>query len=154
MKPKESRAYCISHVYFDGKYMYDIIEDYDRGLDQRMTEAQVKKIKIAGKTAIPTGTYTVKLNIVSPTFVKKAYYKDFCGGKVPRLDPVVGYKGILMHRGVDERSSEGCVIVGYNKQVGCVTQSKEVFEMMCRKFWEADKRGEKITYTITRKYKV
>lgn len=153
-KPGSGRAYCISHVYINGVYSHDVIEDYDRGLDQSMTEAQVKAIKVYGKTAIPTGIYTVKLNIVSSTFVKKQYYKDFCGGKVPRLDPVVGFNGILLHRGIDENSSAGCPIVGLNKEVGKVTHSKEVFEAMCHKFWEAEKKGETITYKITRKYKV
>lgn len=152
-KQGSGRAYCIGHVYINGVYSHDTIEDYDRGLDQSMTEAQARAIKVYGKTAIPTGTYTVKMGIVSGTFSKKPYYKEFCGGKVPRLDPVVGFQGILIHRGVDESSSAGCVIVGLNKEVGKVTQSQEVFEKLYKRFLEAAKKGETITYKITRKYK-
>lgn len=149
-----NRAYCISHVYIDGKYSHDTIEDYDRGLDESMTESQIAKIKVYSKTAIPTGHYTVKMNIVSGTFSKKPYYKAFCGGKVPRLDPVKGFAGILIHRGVNEDSSAGCVIVGMNKSVGSVTDSQAVFERIYRIFKDAAARGATINYTITRKYKV
>ena len=153
-----SRAYCISHVYINGVYSHDAIEDIDRGLDQSMTEEQVRSIKVASKTAIPTGRYTVKMNRTSPKFGKAdyagGYYKRYCNGKVPCLDPVVGFAGILIHKGVNENSSAGCVIVGYNKIVGEVTQSQAVFEKMYKAFKEAADNGEKIYYTITRKYKV
>lgn len=151
-KPFQARAYCISHIYIDGVYFCDAIEDYDRGLDEGMDLATIKRIKIASKTAIPTGHYTVKMGVESPTFRKKEYYLQFCRGMVPRLDPVKGYSGILLHPGIDENSSAGCVIVGENKQVGKVINSKKTFERLYAKFWEAFERGETIEYIITRKY--
>lgn len=149
-----SRAYCISHVYINGQYSHDAIEDIDRGLDQSMSEAKARSIKVQNETAIPTGKYKVKMNTVSGTFVKKDYYKKFCAGKVPRLDPVVGFQGILIHKGTNERSSAGCVIVGYNKKVGEVTDTQVVFERVYKLFKAASDKGEVIDYTITRKYKV
>lgn len=149
-----TRAYCIGHVYINGVYSHDTIEDWDRGLDQSMTAAQVAKIKVYKQTAIPTGKYTVKMNVVSGTFSQKEYYKNFCKGKVPRLDPVVGFQGILIHRGVNENSSAGCVIVGMNKVKGAVTDSQAVFERMYARFKAAADRGETIEYVISRKYKV
>lgn len=151
---EKGRYYCISHVYIDGKYSHDAIEDIDRGLDQSMTDAQARKIKVQNKTAIPTGEYTVKMNIVSGTFSQKQYYKKLCNGKVPRLDPVVGFQGILIHCGINENSSAGCVIVGKNTKVGAVTESTQVFEKLYKRFKEAYERGETIKYIITRKYKV
>lgn len=151
---KTGRAYCIAHVYINGKYSHDTIEDLDRGLDESMALAYIKRTKVTHKTAIPTGKYTVKMGITSPTFSKKEYYMTFCKGKLPRLDPVKGFEGILIHRGVDETSSSGCLIVGLNKEVGKVTSSREVFERVYRLFSDAAKRGETINYTITRKYKV
>lgn len=148
------RAYCISHVYIDGVYSHDTIEDYDRGLNQTMSETEAKRLKVQDKTAIPTGTYEVKMNIVSGTFVKKAYYKAFCGGRLPRLDPVVGFSGILIHRGVDENSSSGCIIVGRNKVKGKVIDSQSVFESLYRKMKMAWDRGEKIEYKITRTFAI
>lgn len=152
-----ARAYCISHVYVDGVYSHDAIEDYDRGLDQSMSEAKVRSIKVPSQTAIPTGRYTVKMNRTSPKFSQASYaggyYRKFCGGKVPCLDPVVGFAGILIHKGKNEHSSAGCVIVGYNKVVGEVTDSQSVFERMYKEFKAASDKGDKINYTITRKYK-
>lgn len=153
-KPKECRAYCISHVYINGKYSHDVIEDYDRGLDSSMNIDDIRAIKVYAKTAIPSGTYNVRMDIQSPSFSKKEYYYGFCRGYLPRLEKVKGYDGILMHCGIDENSSAGCLIVGENKVVGKVTNSKAVFERIYTLLKAAAKRGEKITYTITRKYKV
>lgn len=152
--PNTYRAYCISHIYIDGEYFCDAIEDWDRGLDERMSSGEIASRKIYGKTAIPTGHYTVKMDVQSPSFSKKPYYMSFCEGKLPRLDPVNGFSGILIHRGVDESSSAGCVIVGYNKVKGQVTNSKDAFEGLYKKFEKAKMRGETIEYVITRKFKV
>lgn len=151
---KNGRAYCISHVYINGVYSHDTIEDLDRGLDESMTAQQIAKIKVKNKTAIPTGEYTIKMNIQSGTFSKKAYYKNFCSGFLPRLDPVKGFAGILIHRGVNEDSSSGCLIVGYNKSVGSVTDSQKVFERFYKQLKTASQKGEIIHYTIKRKYEV
>lgn len=75
------------------------------------------------KTAIPTGTYKITLDVVSPKFSQKAYYKAFCGGKLPRLLNVKGFDGILIHKGSNADSSAGCIIVGMNTVVGGVTNS-------------------------------
>lgn len=152
-KPQENRAYCISHVYINGKYSHDVIEDYDRGLDSSMSLEDIKAIKVYAKTAIPTGTYNVRMDIQSPSFSKKEYYYNLCRGYLPRLMNVKGYDGILMHCGIDENSSAGCLIVGENKVVGKVINSKAVFERIYPLLKAAVKKGEKITYTITRKYK-
>lgn len=149
-----TRAYCISHVYINGKYSHDTIEDIDRGLDESTPKADVARIKVMSKTAIPTGSYTVKMNVVSGTFSKKPYYKNICKGKVPRLDPVNGFQGILIHCGRNEDSSAGCVIVGKNTIVGAVTDSQAVFERIYKTFKEASDRGETIHYVIKRKYNV
>lgn len=148
------REYCISHIYVDGTYFCDAIEDYDRGLDLSMTLAEIKRKKIYGETAIPTGQYTVKMNQRSPTFAQKSYYKSFCNGMLPRLDPVKGYYGILIHRGKDERSSAGCIIVGYNKVRGQVVDSQKAFETLYTLLKDASEKNEAIDYIITRKYRL
>lgn len=126
MKP--SKQYQIGHLYIDGKYICDTIEDIDRGLTQNMRLEDIKKIKVKSKTAIPRGKYKVLMNRVSPKFSAKSYYWNFCKGKVPYLMNVPGFEGILIHKGVNENSSAGCIIVGYNTVVGKVTSSQECFE--------------------------
>ena len=144
------KTYCIGRLYVDGMYVCDTIEDVDLGLDQSWSLDKIKQKKVKSKTAIPTGTYEVTLNIVSPKFSKIAYYKQFCNGRVPRLLRVPGFDGILMHIGKDERSSAGCLIVGYNTIVGKVTKSQQAFE----KLYALLKNADNITIEITRKYKV
>lgn len=121
-------AYTIGKLYIDGQYFCDTIEDKDRGLTQNMSLDAIKRIKVANETAIPTGTYKVTLNVVSPKYGSKDFYKKNANkGRVPRLLNVPGYEGVLMHCGNTAQDSSGCVIVGRNKAVGKVLESKETF---------------------------
>lgn len=129
----KGETYTIGHIYIDGEYVCDTIEDKDRGLTDQMNEQDIKKVKVANQTAIPTGTYKLTLDVVSPRFVKKPYYYSFCKGKLPRLLRVKGFDGILIHRGVDQGSSSGCIIVGYNKVKGKVINSQEAFEKLYKR---------------------
>ena len=146
--------YTIGHLYMkdrqNGQWVRiaDTIEDKDRGLDQSMTEANIAKIKVKHQTAIPTGRYEIDMTTVSGTFVKKPQYKDFCGGKVPRLKYVKGFSGILIHSGTDQDSSSGCIIVGENKVVGKVINSWATFKRIYMVLKRAHSNGEKITLNV------
>lgn len=125
--------YSIGHLYDgEGNYICDTIEDTDRGLRQDMNPNVISRLKVKSKTAIPTGRYRLTIDVVSPKFSLKPYYQEYCQGKVPRLLDVPGFEGILMHMGSTERSSAGCVIVGYNTQKGRVTDSQKAFERLYR----------------------
>lgn len=143
-------TYCIGHLYADGKYVCDVIEDTDRGLDSNMTLDQIRKIKVKSKTAIPSGIYRVTLNVQSPKFSLKPYYKNYCSGYVPRLLDVKGYEGILIHKGTTERDSAGCLIVGYNKVKGQVIDSQKAFEKL---YTMMRLSHDPITIEIVRKWK-
>lgn len=141
-------TYCIGHLYVDDVYVCDTIEDTDRGLDWAWTTANITKAKVKGKTAIPTGVYKVTIKIVSPKFSQKEYYKKHDGGRVPRLLNVKGFEGILIHVGVDQDSTAGCIIVGYNTIKGKVTDSKKAYE----KLYSLIEGNDNVKITITRKY--
>ena len=142
-------TYTIGKLYIDGVYICDTCEDKDRGLTQSMPLAEIKKRKVYSLTAIPTGTYTISMNAVSPRFSKKDFYKTNCnGGRVPRLLNVPGYDGVLLHVGNSAQDSAGCVLVGKNSQVGKVLNSKDTFLKLYKKLKEASDKGEKITITI------
>jgi len=145
--------YCISHLYVDGAYVCDAIEDQDRGWHNGMSDAYIRNNKVYAKSAIPVGTYNLTMNVVSPKFYQKAYYKKFCGGRLPRVLNVPGFDGILIHKGNTERDSAGCLIVGYNTIKGQVTNSQKAFEKLYGILNEANKKGEKITIEYTRTYK-
>lgn len=148
------RAYCIGKMYIDKEYVCDTIEDYDRGLNSTMSVADIQRKKVYGKTAIPIGTYCVTLGVQSSTFVRKEYFKKLCNGYLPRLLDVKGYSGVLIHTGNTEEDSLGCLLVGYNKQVGKVLNSREAFEKVYNRMSKAFKSKDTLTLKISRKYSV
>lgn len=140
-------SYTIGKLYIDGKYFCDTLEDTDRGLDSTMAIADIKRQKVDGKTAIPRGEYAITLKVKSPKFSKKAAYA-FCGGYLPRLLYVPGYEGVLIHIGNSDKDTEGCILVGENKQVGKVINSTATFTKLYRVLADADRKNENITITI------
>lgn len=106
-------TYTIGHLYIDGEYFSDTLEDTDRGLSSDMSEEQIKKIKVYGKTAIPKGTYKVEVTY-SPKF--KRY--------LPILLDVKGFSGIRVHSGNSAEDTLGCLLVGFNKEKGKVLNSR------------------------------
>lgn len=129
------QTYTIGHLYIDGKYFCDTIEDKVRDLK--------KEPKVKGQTAIPYGTYEVITNVVSPRFKDRSWAKPY-GGKVPRLVNVPGFEGVLIHPGTDQNSTSGCLIVGQNKIKGKVINSQKTFYALMSKL----KDQKDITITI------
>ena len=141
-------TYTVGILYVDGVRFCETLEDKDRGLFQGDTISQIKSLKVYGETAIPIGTYTVAMDVLSPKYSAVAWYKDLCGGKMPRLLDVPGFEGILIHPGNTALDSYGCILVGRNTKVGMVTESKATFKKLYRKMKAAHDRGERITITI------
>ena len=133
-------TYCIGKFYIDGVYFCDTIEDTDRGLDDGMSEAEIKQKKVKGETAIPTGTYPVYIPW-SPKYQKP----------MPLLERVKGYSGIRIHSGNTAKDTEGCLIVGKNKEVGKVLESRKTYNEL---FKILNTTNERIIIDIRRKYKV
>lgn len=106
-------TYTIGHLYINGDYYCDVLEDVDRGLSSDMSEEQIKKIKIYGKTAIPTGRYKIEVTY-SPKFKRH----------LPLLIGVKGFTGIRIHSGNSHEDTLGCLLVGYNKVKGQVINSR------------------------------
>ena len=141
-------TYTIGRIYIDGVYYCNTLEDRDRGLKQTDSLTYIKARKVAGETAIPTGTYIVSMNTTSPKYAGVPFYWNFCKGKMPRLLAVPGFDGILIHPGTDALDTRGCILVGKNTKVGKLTQSKETWKQVCKLMIEAADRGEQITIEI------
>lgn len=144
-------TYTIGKLYIDGEYFCDTLEDKDRGLTDDMTVSEISKIKIKNETAIPTGTYSITLNIVSPRFSVSSFYKQVCNGKLPRLLNVKGFDGILIHvgEGINGKDlTSGCILVGKNTIKGGLTNSKECFKELYKLLKDKYDRGEKIIIKI------
>ena len=121
--------YTIGKLYIDGEYFADTLEDTDRNLTSTMSKDKIAKVKVYGKTAIPTGTYVVDMNTVSPKFGKRSWAQPY-GGKVPRLQNVPGYDGVLIHPGNTASDTSGCILVGKNKIKGQVLESQNTFHKL------------------------
>lgn len=141
-------TYTVGILYVDGARFCETLEDKDRGLFQGDTLAQIKSLKVYGETAIPIGRYTVSMEVLSPKYAGVKWYKDLCGGKMPRLLDVPGFDGILIHPGNTALDSYGCILVGRNTKVGMVTQSKDTFKKLYKMMKAAHGRGEKISIEI------
>ena len=141
-------TYTICRLYVDGIYYFNTLEDKDRGLRQTDPPTYIAARKVAGETAIPKGTYTVAMNVTSPKYAGVKWYKDFCGGKMPRLVDVPGFDGILLHPGNSALDSWGCICPGRNTKVGQVTSSRDTWKALYKKLRDAYRAGEEITITI------
>lgn len=93
--------YTIGKLYIDGAYFCDTLED------------TVRKEKIAGKTAIPAGTYKVK-KTYSPRFKTK----------LPEILNVPNFTGVRIHSGNTAADTDGCLLLGLNKTKGAVINSR------------------------------
>lgn len=122
-------SYTIGKLYLNDKYFCDTLEDTDRGLKSTMSKEEIEKIKVYSKTAIPTGTYKVDMNTVSPKFKDRVWAKPY-GGKLPRLIDVKGYSGVLIHVGNKPEDTLGCILVGENKVKGQVINSTATFNRL------------------------
>ena len=109
----KKETYTIGKLYIDGVYFCDTIEDKDRGLNQTMSINDIKKKKIYGETAIPTGSYSLVID-----------YSNRFKRRMAHILNVPGYEGIRLHKGNTAKDSLGCIIVGKNKVVGKVVESK------------------------------
>ena len=106
-------GYSIGLLYINGKFICNTLEDTDRGLKSGMSEAAIAAVKVKGKTAIPTGVYSIQITY-SPRF-KKA---------MPILCNVRGFSGIRIHSGNSAKDTEGCILCGMNSEVGKITNSR------------------------------
>lgn len=139
--------YTIGKLYINDKYFCDTIEDADRGLKDSMNESEIKLKKVYSKTAIPTGTYEIIMNTISPKFKNRSWAKPY-GGKLPRLLNVKGFEGVLIHVGNKPEDSLGCILVGKNNIKGQVTESTITFNKLMKELLQAHLKKEQITITL------
>lgn len=144
-------TYTIGKLYIDGVYFCDTLEDKDRGLKDTDSLDRIKSIKVMGQTAIPRGTYKLRLDRQSPKYLYNKSWQTkykFCNGFLPLIDGIKGFSGVLVHIGNTKEHTEGCVLVGRNTQVGKVLQSTVTFKALYAKLKAAHDKGESIYIEI------
>lgn len=128
-------TYTIGKLYIDDVYFCDTIEDTVRDLNKNGKFDNGEK-KLHSKTAIPYGTYEIKWTY-SPRFKKYT----------PQLMNVPSFEGIRIHAGNTSADTEGCLILGENKQVGKVLNSRATINKFYPIIKEACSKG-KVTIEI------
>lgn len=143
--PKQD--YTIGLLYAKGRYFSASLEDPDRGLLQTMPLEEIKRLKIPGKTAIPKGTYRIRLT-VSEKFKNRAWAKPY-GGLVPHVEDVPGYTGIRIHPGNTAKDTDGCILPGQNLKPGMVLNSTVTYrKLMDEYLYPEHLAGEEMWITI------
>ena len=132
-------GYTIGRMEVNGRYFCDTLEDTDRGLSDEMSEDEIAALKVKGATAIPTGTYRIDMQTRSPRF----------GRVLPRLVSVKGYAGVLIHSGNTAADTEGCILVGENRERGKVLNSRATLESLFVFLRAAQAEGGVIERTST-----
>lgn len=138
-------TYTISNVFIngtrfgDGKSYCNSLEDTDRGLTSDMTVDQIRKKKVYGKTAIPSGEY-----IITMTYSHK--YKR----NMPLVNNVKGFDGIRLHSLNKPEDSLGCIGFGKNDKVGWISDSRYWTGLIEGKIKTALGRGEIVKLVIER----
>ena len=112
-------GYTIGKLSINGKSICDTLEDTDRELTSDMSEEEIKKRKVFGKTAIPVGEYKVVMT-----------YSNRFKKQMPLLLDVKGFNGIRIHSGNTAEDTEGCILCGKNSEKGKVLNSKVFTELV------------------------
>jgi len=93
--------------------------------------------KVKGRSAIPEGRYAV---VISWSPKMKQW--------LPILLGVPKFEGIRIHAGNTAEDTEGCILVGKNREVGKVLDSRVWLHRLKQKIVEAKGRGEPVWITI------
>lgn len=133
----KKKDYTIGKMYINGEYFCDTLEDTDRCLTMTMSLAEIKEVKEYGRTAIPTGRYKVAYTY-SPRFKKH----------LPLLLNVPAFEGVRIHSGNTHKDTEGCILLGENKAVGKVLNSRKTMDEFLRILKPAIEACEEISIRI------
>src|SRR5574343_1399765 len=125
-------TYTIGKLSVDGVYFCDTLEDTERP----QSKGRILN-KIHGKTAIPIGRYRVTIS-----------YSNKFKKRMIQILNVPDFEGIRIHAGVDASHSEGCPLVGFNKEVGKLTGGFDVSQKLFLLVEEAINNGKEVFITI------
>jgi hypothetical protein len=93
--------------------------------------------KVFGETAIPEGNYKVVINF-SQHFQKE----------LPQLLNVPDFEGVRIHSGNRPEDTEGCILVGKERDIDFVGSSRDAFNALFPKLQAAIARGEPVDVTV------
>lgn len=128
----------------------EVIDEYSTGTAERYfcdtleptwRDYEHGAYKVKGRSAIPEGRYAVVISY-SPKF--GAWLPILLGG--PEFNKQ--WQGIRIHAGNCSEDTQGCILVGKNREVGKVLDSRIWLHRLKQKIVEAKDRGEAVWLTI------
>ena len=128
----------------------EVIDEYSTGIAERYFCDTLEPTwrdyangayKVKGRSAIPEGRYAVVISY-SPKF--KQWLPILLGG--PEFNRK--WQGIRIHAGNTSEDTEGCILVGKNREVGKVLDSRIWVKRLKQKIVEAKDKGEAVWITI------
>ena len=129
----------IGKLSIDGQFECFILEDKDRGLNDKMSIAEIEAHKVFGKTCIPYGRYEID-------WTMSARFKKM----MPILLKTPGYSGVRIHTGNTDKDTLGCLLPGKKRADNMVTESTAATNLLYSKIQTAKSRGEKVFITIAK----
>ena len=140
------KTYTIGHLYI----LRQVMDEYRPGeakdyfcdtLEPTWRDYANGAYKVKGRSAIPEGRYAVVISY-SPKF--KQWLPILLGG--PEFNRK--WQGIRIHAGNTSEDTEGCILVGKNREVGKVLDSRIWVHRLKQKIVEAKAKGEAVWITI------
>lgn len=133
IRDKFDENQTIGKLFIDGKFSCYTLEDAVRELP----DVPVGEWKIAGRTAIPCGTYPV--NITMSNRFKKM---------MPLLGNVQGFTGVRIHAGNTSADTEGCILLGDVRFMTYIGASRIAVDRVQGMIQKAIKSGDQVFITI------
>ena len=140
------KTYTIGHLYI----LRQIVDEYSSGetkdylcdtLEPTWRDYANGAYKVKGRSAIPEGRYAVAISY-SPKF--KQWLPILLGG--PEFNRK--WQGVRIHAGNTANDTEGCILVGKNREVGKVLDSRIWLHRLKQKIVEARARGETVWLNV------
>ena len=136
------KTYTIGRLYIRQQVMDEYLPGYEDHyfcdtLEPTWRDYEHGAYKVKGRSAIPEGRYAVVISY-SPKF------KQW----LPILLGVPKFEGIRIHAGNTAKDTEGCILVGQNREVGKVLDSRKWLYELKQKIVEAKDRGEAVWITV------
>ncbi len=140
------KTYTIGRLYIQrqvmDEYLAGTADDYFCDtLEPTWRDYEHGAYKVKGRSAIPEGRYAV---VISYSPKLKQWLPILSGGPVFNKK----WQGIRIHAGNTAKDTEGCILVGKNREVGKVLDSRIWLYRLKQKIVEAKNRGEAVWITI------
>lgn len=135
MKPEIQDTMLIEREWFTDKSTIGELS-FDGDFTCFTLEDTCRRAKVAGQTAIPSGRYEVVID-----------WSERFQREMPHILEVPAFEGVRIHSGNTAENTEGCILVGFGKEVDVLYSSRAAYEEVCKELKQRLANG-KVYLTI------